>query len=420
MTDPEITILQNGIRVVSEHHSHLHTTAVGIWVNVGSRNESSNLNGISHLLEHMAFKGTSSRSALDIVNQIESVGGHLNAYTSRENTAYYARILKDDIELAVDILSDIIKNSTFQESELNKEISVIEQEIAQCNDTPDDIIFDHFQHTAFPEQSLGRPILGKMKVLNSLDRKKIITYMKQEYTPERIVISASGYIKHDLLVSLINDRLNNISSKPSSNFQPGKYFGGDYREVKELEQSHILIGFPGVSYGDIDYYTSQLFSIILGGGMSSWLFQEIRENLGLCYSISAFSTSYTDTGLVGIYTGTSKENINRIFPAISSLVVRMKEKVTNEELNKAKSQLKASLMMSLESSSSRCENFARQLLIFDKLISTNEIISKIDSINIKMIKNFSENMLKSKRLTLAAIGPVSSMDEYSNISEMFF
>lgn len=414
-----ITTLSNGIRIISEDQKHLETTAVGFWVNAGSRNESKNLNGISHLLEHMAFKGTSKRSAQSIVEEIESVGGYLNAYTSKESTAYYARILKNDLEIAVDIIADILNDSTFSNHELEKEKNVIEQEIGQVKDTPDDIIFDHFYNVAFPEQPIGRSILGDTDQVKQFSRSDLISYMQKEYRGKRIVVSASGKVDHDTLVKLVDERMNNYPSEVNSNLEAANYQGGCFTELKDLEQAHILVGLPSVNYTHNNYFVSQIFSAVLGGGMSSRLFQEVREKKGLCYSIYSFASSYIDSGLFGVYAATGEDGVKELLPAIIEQIKGLIVKVPYNELQKAKSQLKSSLLMSLESASARCENLARQLIIHNKPILHSELINEIDNVDSNMLVDFGENMIFSGKPVIVALGPISQLEKYDKIIENF-
>lgn len=414
-----ITNLPNGIRIISEDQEHLETTAVGFWVNAGSRNEPKNLNGISHLLEHMAFKGTNKRSAQSIVEEIESVGGHLNAYTSKESTAYYARVLKNDLEIAVDIIADILNDSTFDDSELKREKSVIEQEIGQMKDTPDDIIFDHFYNVAFPEQPIGRSILGDTDQVKQFSRSDLISYMHKEYRGKRIVVSASGKVDHDNLVKLVDERMNNYPSEINSNIEAANYQGGYFTEIKDLEQAHVLVGLPSVNYTHKNYFVSQVFSTVLGGGMSSRLFQEVREKKGLCYSIYSFASSYIDSGLFGVYAATGEDGVKELLPAIIDQIKSLIVKITDDELQRAKSQLKASLLMSLESASARCESLARQLIIHNRPIPHTELIKEIDKVDSNMLINFGESMIFSEKPVIAALGPVSQLEKYDKIIENF-
>ncbi|MAR79045.1 MAG: peptidase M16 [Rhodospirillaceae bacterium] len=415
MPDIEVTKLKNGIRVVSEKDNHFDTISVGIWVDVGSRNESEGLNGISHLLEHMAFKGTKNRNAKQIVQEIENVGGYFNAYTSRENTAYYIKILKKDLMLAVNILIDIFINSTFEKLELEKEKYVIKQEIGQSKDTPDDIIFDYFQSIAFPDQPIGRSILGTSKNVQSFTRKNIIEYLNSEYIANRVVFSASGDINHSDFVNSISTRLNDYNTSNKAKLDGAKYTGGDYRESRDLEQVHIILGMEGVPYKDDYYFTSQVFSSVLGGGMSSKLFQEIRENRGLCYSVYSFVSSYIDTGLVGIYAGTGENKVEELIPSIIEEIHKMTYQISVEDIDRAKAQLKASIIMSQENTSSRCETAARQLIVHGRPVPNSEIIKQIELVDRDTVLNFAKKILTESLPSFSAIGPINKIEKFDKI-----
>ena len=311
-----VSTLANGLRVVSDPMDSVETTSVGIWIEGGSRYETLENNGVSHLLEHMAFKGTKRRNAREIAEEIESVGGHINAYTSRENTSFYAKVLKEDMALAVDIIADIIRNPLMDEEELTNERAVIIQEINQADDTPDDIIFDHFQKTAFPDQPVGRPVLGSLEVVSNIPRQDIIDYLNVHYTAPGMVLAASGRVDHDRLVELAETHLSELPDGVPC--PPGKlsYAGGDYREERDLEQAHVVIGFNGVGFKDPDFNPASVLSTLFGGGMSSRLFQEIREKRGLVYSFYSFLSCYADGGVLGVYAGAGEKEMIRVVPLI--------------------------------------------------------------------------------------------------------
>ena len=419
MTSPRITTLENGLRVISEDMPHLETAAVGVWVDAGARNETRTANGISHLLEHMAFKGTKRRSAQAIAEEIENVGGHINAYTSREQTAYFARVLKDDVALAVDIIADILQFSTFDAEELAREQAVVIQEIGQTRDTPDDVVFDNFQEKAFPDQPVGRSILGTPEGVSGFGREDLVTYMSEHYCGARMVLSAAGRVDHDTLVAQAEDVFSELPAAGNSPREPARYQGGETREERELEQVHFLAGFGGVSYDDPDYYVSQVFSAILGGGMSSRLFQEIREKRGLCYAIYSFVSSYVDGGLFGIYAGTGEADVPELIPAICGESLKMVDRIDEDEVARARAQLKAGLMMSLESPSSRCEQFARQLLIYGRTLTVSEIIEKVEAVDSAALRRFAERILGGSAPTVAAIGPIGSLESYGTFTARF-
>jgi predicted Zn-dependent peptidase len=411
----QVSTLANGLRVVSETMERVETVSVGVWVGVGTRNEAPEVNGLAHFLEHMAFKGTGRRSARDIAEEIEAVGGHLNAYTSRENTAYYAKVLKEDAALAVDVLADILQNSTFEEDELARERDVVLQEIGQSNDTPDDIIFDHFQTTAYPSQPIGRPVLGSAEIVRSLSRPMLFDYVAEKYQAPSMVLSAAGRIEHAALVELAEANFAGLPAGDSASPVPASYQGGDYRESKELEQVHLLLGFPGLPYGDDDYYALGVYSTLLGGGMSSRLFQEVREKRGLVYSIYSFSSSYRDGGLFGIYAGTGETKVAELVPVVCGEVRAVAEAVSDEEVRRARAQMKAGLLMSLESTGSRAEQLAQQLLIFGRPIPADEVIAKIDAVDAEAVQRVGARVAAGS-VTCAALGPIGSLETYDKVA----
>ncbi|MBV8507286.1 MAG: insulinase family protein, partial [Alphaproteobacteria bacterium] len=359
-----VSRLANELRVATDTIQTVDTVSLGIWVDVGTRHEPAAVNGAAHFLEHMAFKGTERRSARDIAEEIEAVGGHLNAYTSRESTAYYAKVLKEDVPLALDMLADILQNSTFDPDELERERTVILQEIGQANDTPDDIIFDHFQECAYPEQAMGRPVLGRPEIIRSLARDAVVAYLRDHYGAQRMVLAAAGNIEHERLVDLADTLLSALPAERAVSTEPARYAGGDRRENRDLEQLHLVLGFPGVTLGDPDYYAASVLSTAFGGGMSSRLFQEIREKRGLVYAIHSFVHGYRDGGLFGIYAGTGEDEAAELVPALCDEALKLQDGFTEVELKRAKAQMKAGLLMSLESTSARCEQLAQHLLIY--------------------------------------------------------
>ncbi len=407
----EITRLDSGLRIATQHMPSVQTASIGVWIDAGARHEQPEVNGVAHMLEHMAFKGTERRSARVIAEEIENVGGHLNAYTSRENTAYYARILAEDLPLAADILADILQNSTFEADELERERGVILQEIGQTLDTPDDLIFDLFQETAFPDQALGRSILGPAEIVSAMSRDQLTGYMGEHYAPEKMILAASGKVEHDRLVDL-GDRLFQglpATSSDDADVQTGRYAQGDLRKERDLEQVHLILGLPGVSYHDDDFYALQILSATLGGGMSSRLFQEVREKRGLAYSVFSFAACYRDTGVFGIYAGTGEEQTAELVPVLCDELTSLIGSASEEEIARARAQLKASMMMGLESCFAQSEDIARQLLIFGRRIPQEETIAEIDAVDAHAIKRVGERLIEGARPSLAAIGPVSKL-----------
>lgn len=415
----QMTTLPNGLRVLSETMPHLETASVGVWVDVGARYESADINGVSHLLEHMAFKGTSRRSALDIAEEIEAVGGHVNAYTSREQTAYYAKVMKEDVGLAVDILADILQHSAFADDELERERAVVIQEIAQAHDTPDDLVFDQFQETVYPGQPLGRTILGPVAQVSAYSRDVLTGYMAHHYSASRMVVVGAGQVDHATFTDMVGAAFDALPPAQPATDLTAHYAGGDMRTVKDLEQAHLVLGFDGLPYGDDDFYTVQLLSTLLGGGMSSRLFQEIRERRGLAYSVFSFASSYVDGGVFGVYCGTGPDKLAELAPVIAGELHKVCEHVTAEEVARSRAQVKSSLLMSLESSSSRCERLGRQMLIFGRAISIEEMVVKIDAITPQDIVRVAERIFAHSRPSLAALGPIAGLESYERIAERF-
>lgn len=398
---------------------NLETAAVGVWVDTGARHETESENGISHVLEHMAFKGTKTRTALDIAETIEAVGGHLNAYTSRDQTAYFARILKDDVPLAVDILGDILQHSSFDEMELAREKEVIVQEIGQTFDTPDDIIFDHLQETAYPEQPLGRSILGTAQQVRGFDRSMIAGYMSDRYLAPKMVLSASGSVDHDALVSMAEQAFGDLATDGLTNMETARYQGGDYREKRDLEQIHYALSVPGVAYDDEEFYTSQILSGLLGGGMSSRLFQELRERRGLCYTVFTFASSFADTGIFTVYAGTGEDQISELSAVLTDELLRSTGDINEDELERAKAQHKAALLMGQESPASRSEVHARQMHIYGRILSAAETVEQIEAVTIDRVQNLATKLFTHVTPTIAALGPIGNLDSYDRISAKF-
>jgi predicted Zn-dependent peptidase len=407
------------MRVVTDAMPLLKSASLGVWVNVGARFENEPNQGISHLLEHMAFKGTKRRTAKQIAEEIEAVGGYLNAYTGREQTAYYARVLKDNVPLAVDIIADILQHSTFDKEELAREKGVVVQEIGQAEDTPDDIIFDHLQSVAYPDQPLGRAILGTVKSVNSFTRKSLTSYMDKWYGGRSMTFIAAGAIDHDQLVRLVAEKFSALNGVNGSSAKAAHYGGGEFRKTDDLEQAHLTIAIPGPRVNDPEIFAAQVFTAVLGGGMSSRLFQEVREKRGLCYSIYAFSSHYRDGGLFGIYAGTGAKHLTEIVPVITGEIEAISTKATEAEVSRARAQLKAGLLMSLESPTSRCEQIAAHLFAYGRVLTPDEIIKKLDTIDVRAVKRVAEGVLKSGRPSVAALGPVKRLESYDRLAARF-
>jgi predicted Zn-dependent peptidase len=410
----QVTTLDNGLRVVTDRMDNVESAALGMWVGVGTRHEEEPINGVSHLLEHMAFKGTERRSAAQIASEIEAVGGHLNAYTSRETTAYYARVLMDDVPLATDILADILQHSTFDAEELERERTVILQEIGQAMDQPEDVVFDAFQEKAFPGQPMGRPVLGSPDVIREIHRDAVAGYMSDRYRTRRMVFSAAGRVEHDRIVDLVAAKFDRLRDGEMAAPEPSRYAGGESRDDNDLEQVHLVLGVEGVSYHDPDYHASQVLSTLYGGGMSSRLFQEVREKRGLVYSIYSFMSGVSDGGIFGVYAGTGEGQANEVLDIVCDEMRKVGEQVNADEVQRARAQLKASILMSRESTSARCEHAAQQMLMFGRPLTVAEIVAKIDAVDEAAVARVARRLGKTS-VTVAATGPLGRMKDYSEI-----
>ncbi|MDR0968498.1 MAG: insulinase family protein [Holosporaceae bacterium] len=397
MSKTIITRLNNGIQVATRSIESFESVVLGYWVKAGGVCENKSECGISHFLEHMAFKGTTSRNAKQISEEIESVGGFLNAYTSKEITAFHAKVLKENKELVIDVLSDILQNPTFPEEELERERGVIMQEIYQTQDTPDDIIFDHFQNVAFANQSLGRPILGTAEIVSKITARDLQDYRAKYYNADNIIFAAAGNVDHDELLKLADKYLskfrNNVTPVHDKRYD---YVGGSYSDVRDIEQTHVIIGFDGLSSASEDYYAAATLSSILGGGMSSRLFQEVREKRGLAYSIYAFSSSYKRNGTFGVYAATSPDKLTELSKVIANELTKIEEDVLEKELDKTKAQLKSALLMARESSSASCEQIANQTAIFGSPLEKEDVVKKIESVSIEDVKKLANKIFSSK------------------------
>ena len=400
----EVSSLPNGLRVVSEHRLGLETVSVGIWADVGARHEDARLNGISHFLEHMLFKGTKSRSAKDIVLDIESVGGQLNAYTTRDNTTFYARVLKNDLQLALTVLSDMVLNSVCDPKEIEREKDVILQEIGQAVDTPDDVVFDHLQGVAYGKHAIARPILGDATTIKRFDQSDLLGYLRQNYTAANMVVSAVGNLNHKELVASVEASLGGLPTGVRQVSNGALYQGGRKTEHRDLEQIHVAAAWPGYSYHDDDYYALQVYSTILGGGMSSRLFQEVREERGLAYSVYSFCSSHNDTGLFGIYAGTGPALVKDLVPVIQSEMQSLAKGPEALEFKVATAQLKASLMMALEATTSRMEQLGRQLLVFDRIIPVAEMLANVDKVTPEDVARVGEGFMAADTASTAIVG----------------
>ena len=413
----EISNLSNGLTVITDPMANLESAALGVWVSTGSRNELPSEMGISHMLEHMAFKGTASRSARQIAEEIEAVGGYLNAYTSREQTAFHARILKNDVALALDIVADILVNPAYAADELERERQVVLQELGQARDTPDDIVFDHLQSAIYKDQPLGWPILGEEATVTAFTPAALRDYSGRRYRADAMTLVSSGAVSHREIVALAEEKFAALAAGGTEPTPPAQHIGGDIRVEQDLEQAHIVYAFPGVASNDPDFYVAQLHAMMLGGGMSSRLFQEVRERRGLCYSIYAFTNNFQDTGFTGIYAGTGEKEAGELSAVIAGELEAMTGTISDAEMARAKAQLKSGLLMGLERPGTRTEQIAGQIFTFGRLQSVDEIVSQIDAVDPAAVKRYAARIMTQP--SIAAMGPIKKLERHAIFAARF-
>ncbi|HZD90899.1 MAG TPA: pitrilysin family protein, partial [Pseudolabrys sp.] len=383
----------------------------------GSRDEHPDEHGISHLLEHMAFKGTKRRSARQIAEEIEAVGGDLNAATSVETTAYYARVLKEDVPLALDVLSDILSEPTFDPVELKREQNVIVSEIGATEDTPDDLVFDRLQEIAFPGQAVGRSILGTRETVRSFTPEGLRAYLDRNYRGPDMIVAGAGAVEHDKIVAEVERRFGGFAGPAAPVPQAARFQGGTRVETRELEQVHIALALEGLPVRNEDLYSLQVFTSALGGGMSSRLFQEVREVRGLCYTISAFHMPYSDTGLFGLYAGTDEADAPELMRVVIDEIGGATDTITEVEVARAKAQMKAGLLMALESSEARIGQLARQLIAYGRPIPLDEVVAKIDAVTVESARAAGRSLVSRSRPAIAALGPGNGLESTAAIAE---
>ena len=413
----ETTTLPNGLRIITEPMPGLASVSVGIWVMAGGRHERPEQNGIAHFLEHMAFKGTKTRTALQIAEAIEDVGGYINAYTSREMTAFYARVLGADVPLALDVISDIVLNPVFDQREIEVERNVILQEIGQTLDTPDDIIFDWLQEAAYPDQAMGRTILGPAEKVSRFGREDLSRFVGEHYGPDQMILAAAGDVDHAAIVKQAEAIFGGLSPVRQPAPQLARWVGSERRELRDLEQVHFALAFEGPTYRDRDLYTAQVYTTAMGGGMSSRLFQKIREERGLCYSIFAQAGAYDDTGMITIYAGTSLEGVASLAALTIDELKRAAEDMTEAEVARARAQMKAGMLMGLESPSSRAERLARNLAVWGRVPPLDEIAGLIDAVSTADVRRYGEEMIIRDRTALALYGPAASAPDLAGLRQ---
>ncbi|MBW1982258.1 MAG: insulinase family protein [Deltaproteobacteria bacterium] len=405
------TVLDNGIRVLTERIPHLHSVSVGVWVDVGSRDESSDEAGLTHFIEHMLFKGTRNRSSLDIAKELDAVGGMSNAFTTKENTCFHAKVLDTHLPLVVDILADILLNSVFAEEEIERERRVILQEINMVEDTPDEYIHLLFSQTYWQGNSLGRSILGTVDTVGNFDREATLRYMQRSYHPERIILSAAGNVDHQEFLKLVEPVFGSLQSHSHNiNRQPPEVHPGLELYPRDLEQVHFCLGTRGTSITDEDRYVCNILNVILGGSMSSRLFQKVREQRGLAYAIYSFLTSHTDTGMLGIYGAVSPENAKETLTIIKTELRRLKEEPIQEaELQKAKEHMKGSIYLSAENTDNRMSRLAKSEIHFGRFLTYEEIEAGLDQVTSEQVQQLSRDIFQPGYLALAFLGPVDNL-----------
>ena len=413
----ELSRLPSGLSIVTDRMPHLETASLGVWIGSGSRNEKLDEHGISHLLEHMAFKGTKRRTARQIAEAIEAVGGDLNAATSVESTGYFARVLKADVPLAIDVLSDILSDPTFDVDELRREQNVIVQEIGATEDAPDDLVFDRLQETAFPLQPVGRSILGTPETVRSFNASRLRAYLLRNYRAPNMVVAAAGAIDHAAIVADAEKRLASFTGPAAPEAEPAHFRGGTRVETRDLEQVHIAMALQGLPVRDEQLYSLQVFTSVLGGGMSSRLFQEVREIRGLCYAISAFHMPYTDTGLFGLYAGTDESDAPELMRVVIDQISSATETLNDTEVNRAKAQMKAGLLIALESSEARVSQLARQMLAYGRPVPLEEIVAKVDAVTVESSRAAGRALIGRAKPAIAALGPGNSLASTAAIAE---
>ena len=403
------TTLANGIQVITEEVPNVHSVSVGIWVEAGSRDEARNENGISHFIEHMLFKGTKRRTARQIAKEIDSVGGVLNAFTSKEFSSFYAKVLSEHLPVALDLLFDLYLNSTFSSEEMEKERQVIAQEISMVEDTPDEYIHDLFSESFWPRHPLGLPILGRLETIGRMNRARLREFFVQNYLGVRPVLAAAGRLKHEDFLRPVEETLGKVRLRPKEHqSRPPRPHPRVFVKNKKLEQVHLLLGTQGFSATHPKRYVFSILNTIFGGGMSSRLFQEIREDRGLAYSVYSFLSSFKDSGMVGVYVGTGDNTLS----AVLKIILREMKKLAGDslkpkELRSAKEQLKGNLLLSLESTDSRMGRLAKSEIYFNRFISTEEIIEGIERVSADEVADLARQLFRPESLSLTVLGPVT-------------
>ncbi len=407
----EVHELANGLRIAVEPMPGLRSATVGLFLNAGGRHERVEQNGIAHFLEHMAFKGTPTRSARQIAEEIEDVGGYINAYTGKEVTAYYARVLEADVERGLEIIADIVLNPLFAKPDVEVERGVILQEIGQALDTPDDIVFDWLQEVAYPGQPLGRTILGPAERVSGFGKRALSGFVKEHYGPDRMILAAAGSVDPDRLRAAAERLFGHLPRRPQLPVVPARFAGGERREARDLEQVHVAMAFEGPAVREDAAYAAQFYASVLGGGMSSRLFQELRERRGLCYTIFAQASAYDDTGQITLYAGTGSDQIRELTELTMDELRRAADGLTVAEVDRARAQFKAGMLMGLESPSSRAERLARMLSVWGRVPDVEEIVAKIDAVTPERLRDFAQGLVAKAEPAIAILGPIDDAPE---------
>jgi len=407
--------LANGVRIVTEEIPYVRSVSIGIWVGAGSRDEDENNNGVAHFIEHMMFKGTAKRTAKDIAETLDAVGGQLNAFTSKEYTCYYAKVLDEHLDIAIDLLSDMLFNSSFREDDLEKEKNVVIEEIKMYEDAPDELVHDIFASTLWSDHALGRPVIGSEKIIKGLDREAVVGFKNRFYGPDSIVVAVAGNIKHDLVVSKLAPLFSAINQQPEAkNFSAPKTSSRVYSRKKETEQVHLCVGTPGLPLDHPDSYVLHVMNSVMGGGLSSRLFQEIREERGLAYSIYTYHSSYKDAGLFSIYAGLSRSNLNQVMDLVSKEMRNLRIKgITKDELVRTKEQLKGSIFLGLENVSSRMTRLGKSELCLNRVMTIEEVVDRINKVTLDEVRDLAGKFFRSENIVVSSVGPELDKKEFN-------
>ncbi|MHB9093363.1 MAG: M16 family metallopeptidase [Eubacteriales bacterium] len=400
-------ILPNGIRIVTEEMPYVRSVSIGIWVAAGSRDENETNSGVAHFIEHMMFKGTGKRSAKAIAETLDAVGGQLNAFTSKEYTCYYTKVLDEYLDISVDLLSDMFFNSVFDEDEIEKEKNVIIEEIKMYEDAPDELVHDIFANTMWSGHALGRPVIGAAEIIRQMGKKDIVSFKDNLYLPESIVVAVAGNIKHEDVISKLTPLFGGLKKKTAKRkyTAPQAQSSVSFKK-KDIEQVHLCIGTPGLSLDHENIYVLHAMNSVLGGGLSSRLFQEIREERGLAYSVYTYHSSYRDAGLFSVYAGLSKKNLKRVVSLISKEMKSLRANgVTKKELVRAKEQLKGSLFLGLENVSNRMSRLGKSELCLNRVVTVEEAVERINAVTLDDVKDLAKRFFKSDNIVVSSIGP---------------